>query len=450
MLPVTRTVLEAVLGIAVAGLPGLIGGLKGVLDQEFVKRLAKFIMDFLQPCFIFATFGSRLTVERLQKVWPLTVWSCIQIAAGICVANVVERVMGGFWNRGQRGPVGAALPRLFQLSTCFANISGFSIPLVQTLCHAPGLFEGHAQTCFDDGVLMIFGFCVPWEIAFWTQGYAAVRSLRDPCSTVLKAENGAVSVSGTLFAKLVNPVFAAMFLGALVGLCEPARWLLFADDGYLYAVGNGIKRVGGIVPVLALQVLTATLGVFARRIYIRENSSNEGVLPDILPDFTSADKPRRFYCVRRRAKAGVDDVTTSKSNSAPPASAEKQKVVNWIATSVASKLIIMPCVGVLLCSLAGRITERTSDASALLPVDDTQASNTFLACFFLLWPQDRLLRVLVMMQWSAPSCLSLISMCYRCNLSNEITNAVASLYLVMYSSVVVTTTFWVSVAFLLF
>mmetsp|Transcript_85316 Transcript_85316/g.217395 ORF Transcript_85316/g.217395 Transcript_85316/m.217395 type:complete len:435 (-) Transcript_85316:83-1387(-) len=426
---ITGTVIQAVLTIAVTGAPGFVAGFRGLIDQEFLRSLARFKMDCLTPCLIFATFGSRLTLERLGRVWPLVVWSCVQLCTGVVVSAFLARANASAeWAR----PGSVVLPRLLELAVCFQNIGAFSLPMLQTLCQADGIFGGRdAQSCFEDGALMVFGYHVPWDLAMWTQGYSCLQALAAlqkpsegalasvqvaallPDPRGLPAQRRPTKFPRHLLQRLTlqvqacgrarNPIFAAMTLGMLVGLMPPLRQLFFGAGAPLEPVGAGLKRVGGIVPVLALQMLSGTLGCASRQLLRLE---------------------------------------PSKSPKASPAGAagpmvQPAALASWVAAILVGKLVLMPALGFAAFAALARLRRGAGGGLAMGPSDA-------------LWPDDRLLRTVVILQWSAPSCLSLISLCYRVSLGESVTQAVAALYLVMYAAIIVTTTFWVSAGLMLF
>mmetsp|Transcript_51727 Transcript_51727/g.133511 ORF Transcript_51727/g.133511 Transcript_51727/m.133511 type:complete len:119 (-) Transcript_51727:93-449(-) len=112
-------------------------------------------------------------------------------------------------------------------------------------------------------------------------------------------------------------------------------------------------------------------------------------------------------------------------------------LASWVAAILVGKLVLMPALGFAAFAALARLRRGAGGGLAMGPSDA-------------LWPDDRLLRTVVILQWSAPSCLSLISLCYRVSLGESVTQAVAALYLVMYAAIIVTTTFWVSAGLMLF
>jgi len=119
--------------------------------------------------------------------------------------------------------------------------------------------------------------------------------------------------------------------------------------------------------------------------------------------------------------------------------------VSWVLAVLLGKLVLVPALGFLIFSYLSREQQQAHD-----PLLGDETSGASGAWDLALWPDDRLLRTVVVLQWAAPSCLSLITLCYRFNLGESITKAVAALYLVMYVLTTVTTTCWVSAGLRLF
>lgn len=421
MASLTPTIFWAVVTIGVTGLPGFVAGAKGLIDQEFLRGTSRFQVTCLAPCLIFTTFGSRLTLERLSTIWPLTLWSCLQLCAGFAVSRALVRVLcSATW---AKQPVFAIL---LQLAVCFQNIAAFSLPMLQTLCQAEGLFEGHGDNCFEDGTLMVFGYHIPWDVAMWTLGDGAVRTLShvDPPSDRTLASPKPLARKSllrpvdrlaskirscrTAMGHLAKPQFIALSLGILVGIAPPLRHLFFSNHGILAPVGAGAKRAGGIMPVFGLQILGGSLGCTCREVWAELKQRSSMATPN----------------------GGKDLGIQSK--------------LSWIIAIMAGRLLLVPALGFILLAALSREggTEVFPRLGAV--VQAPSVTRLLKALTLAIWPADRLLRTVVLMQWSAPSCLMIIALCHRVNLNETVTHAVSALYLFMYAAAIVTTTFWVS------
>lgn len=433
-----ETVLGAVVTIALTGVPGFVAGVLGIIDKEFLRGLSCFNLTCLTPCLIFSTFGGRLTYERLGKVGPLVVWSVAQLCAGRAVSRGLVYFDARLWRpHGASWPSrGPAFTVLGQLAVTFQNIGAFCLPMLQTLCQTDGIFPGHDKHCFDDGALMVFGYHLPWDLAMWTQGYASMLALggvpepKHGC-TDSAAEGPSITAKSKASSRLrdlaaaadhfINPIFAAMLLGLVVGLIPAFRELFFGPRAPLGPVGIAAQRVGGIVPIVGLQILTCTLGLAARQLWDEHRAS---------------------------AKA--------KDGAAPTCHA------SWIATVLFGKLFLMPALSFCAFTVAYRLqlqpgrldVDLTEDAVAEPAVSGLALPQLRYAAVGqlsrMLWPDDRLLRTVVVLQWSAPSCLGLIVLCHRVGLDDALVRAMAMLYLVMYALTAVSTTIWVTAGLLLF
>lgn len=448
LIPTVLSVFRAVVTIFLTGLPGFVAGFTGVFDQEFLQPLSRFLLGFLTPALMFHTLATRLTLSMLGKLWPLVLWSCAQMATGLALASLLSRVLGAA-APGRGGS--SVLPLLLQLAVCFQNIGAFNFPLLQTLCGTPGLFEGGSQQCFDDGVLMIFIYKIPWDAVLWTWGYSKLMALGSkqpkPAAVAQAAEGkhgatalaaGAVapkeafkappaegtagedeasaqSLPGWMSAiarrvASVNPIIVAMLLGVPIGLSPTLRSLMFGPAAPLGPLGDALKGISTPVAGMGLQILSGTLGCASREFWMAAASAKEKEL-------------------------------------ARPAG---QRV--WLAVVVVGKLIILPAVGFLLFVQLSKLQACSSGDQVVCPIIATagqsevqKPASVVLWALEHLWPADRLFRTVLVMEWSAPSFLNLVVICHRAALDKAVIQSVAMLYLVMYGATILTTTGWVGV-----
>jgi hypothetical protein len=293
---------------------------------------------------------------------------------------------------------------------------------------------------------MVFGYHFPWDLALWTQGYASMVALEGSQTT---DKNGSVAADSDivpaprsksllsilfaarkisplswLYAKRdlivhsFNPILGAMLIGMIVGLTPPLRLLFFGPDAILMPIGAGVKRIGSVVPVLALQILSGTLGIASRQLW------EEFWLP-------SKDKDLG-------ANGHLHQVQSSGAT--------------WLIILVASKLILMPTIGFCLFMVFNLMCLYSKPDLAPTGVASSEAFGLEIlpALGRMLFPTDQLLRTILVLQWSSPSCLTLIVLCHRVGLDAKLAQIVAASYLVMYLATAVSTTCWVAAGLALF
>jgi len=432
------SVLRAVITLALVCCPGFIAGYLGFINRDFLQRLSRFQVTFLMPSLAFSTFGARFTAERFQQIWPLAVWSAVQLVVGTCLSKLILRTRTAErWAR--QGS--EAFATLLQMAVTFQNIGIFNFPLIQALCNTPGLFPGHDENCYNDGILMIFGYHIPWDLSLWTQGYAAMMALgrgdvergekKDALSPppsgkmtvqpVARSDGLAelpVTVGKQFGSQLratlshaaghfMNPMVAAMMTGIACGLTPPIRESLFGQRAAFGPLGDALKQLGGPAPTIGLQILSGTLGLAVRQ-------------------FKDAGDTN---FVRRPGQQ------------------------SWMAAVLAGKLLLMPLIGFTIftaLSALQRFEYVPPIEAEFLQQPDATSMPGLGDLGYALWPNDKLLRAVVVMQWTAPSCLNIAVLCHRVGLDDSIVQALSALYLAMYGITILTTTFWVASGLALF
>jgi hypothetical protein len=280
-----------------------------------------------------------------------------------------------------------------------------------------------------------------------------------------------------------------MFLGAIIGLTPPLRATLFGGpSGFLHPLGDALRRVGAPVPVVGLQILTGTLGCALRQFWEAPKSSqqvgtveseprSEEAPEEVLDDredavltpsddredavLTASTSP----ATRHVEAADVEEGAARKARKDATLYSESQARARhgWLKTVLAGKLVLVPLVGFFTFTVmswlqhvgAARavassptLGDGITAGTAMTDISDGESVGTlaarmrFLAT--LLWPEDRLFRAVCVLQWSAPSCMSLIVLCHRARVEESTVQLVALLYLVMYGGAVLSTTGWVA------
>lgn len=518
----TAAVFSAIAGIALTALPGVVAGCCGMLSQDFLQRLARFMVMFMTPSLILSSLGSSLRVEELTRMVPLIWWSFFQVFTGRIVSMLLIRVSSASssWARlGNRHMV--CLAKLMELGTMFQNAGSFNMILMQSLCEQPGLFSESKDVCAQDSILLIFGYAIFWDVAMWTYGYSSLQALGQLQATsqakssvdanhisvdkeipdvgpeedaqgeemsdddetaklqpvksagsgpseieegkVVKTHSmrkrrasegslskGASKYFGEQMASIkhglshcCNPVFAAIVLGIIIGLRPSLKQALFSQAGSLSTLGHTVKRIGQPVPMLGLQILGGTLGSAARELYITSGGTLRSQLG-------------AFGTFIRISPIDVPSGQRPAAHMLPFV-----QVRSWVLTAVFAKLMLLPAIGftifIVLTSLTSiaRATSQPGPAGPAGPgsadaADAELASVSFANMIAILWPQDKLLRILVLAQWCAPSCLQMIVLCHRVGLEECILHALAMMYLAMYSTTVLTSTAWLIAALMLF
>lgn len=452
------SVLWSLLGIGLTALPGVLGGCWGILTQDFLGRLARFMVTFMSPCLILSSLGTRLRRELVWQLVPLLFWSGLQVLAGQLVAALLLRASGD-WAKGKGRS--ETLARLLELAVSFQNVGSFNLILMQTLCDTPGLFPEHAAHCYQDSILLVFGYTICWDVALWTYGYSTLLAMgrhgsdekksassqelflalsakreatqerqedvgdeeRRPRSRPLRLLSCLLRRRAELLHTLehcFNPVLVALMLSFVVGVTPPLQGALFGQGGCLRPLGEALKRIGQPVPMLGLQILGGTLGCAVREMW----SSG-------------------------RKEEKVLDLTTSQLRS-------------WVLMTMSGKLLLLPALGFLaFLSLSGLQHVQANHMDNVDQVGQLQGAQGLLrgqpdalqqwsAMSTLLWPQDRLLRTLVLAQWSAPSCLNLIVLGHRVGLEESCLQSLAILYIAMYFSTTLTSTVWLTAGLSIF
>jgi len=313
---------------------------------------------------------------------------------------------------------------------------------------------------------MIFGYNVPWDLAMWTWGYTTFLSLgcrRSDFEVSQKA--GAVdlllrvkgqaspelvkSSGGTWFprfgkgdsrhrllrrlsasfirsiyqigAHCCNPVLVALGLGCVVGVFSPLRNAFFGRGGLLGVVGDALKQVGAPAPMMGMQILSGTMGCTLRQFW---------------DTFKGPAESRALLWSRVRSLS------------------------SWMMLALAGKLVILPTAGGIvisaICALRGSGLDGHGIGMAEGSAANASGSESELfptpaeGLLDKLWPENEVLRAVVVMEWSAPSCLAIIVFCHRIGLEEAAVQAVAVLYLSMYVVTVVSTTFWVTAGLAIF
>jgi len=393
-------VLRAVATLMLVGVPGFIAGYSGLADRGFLQKLSRYQVVFLMPSLALSTFGSRFTAEGFHRVYPLAIWSCLQLIAGSCLSPLLLRTRhASDWSH----PDSRAFPTLLRLAILYQNIGVFNFPLVMTLCHTEGIFERQPDQCYGDAVLMIFGYHIPWDMTLWTYGYTAMLALANNGNAITSSDSTKfrrvssaaklVRVARNMAGHALNPMVAAMFIGIAVGLTPTIREAVFAPATVLSPLGAALRQIGSTAPVMGLQILGGTLGCAVRQ--LREQGAQR-----------------------------------------PPG------LRTWAIAALTGKLLVLPLLGFVLFQFLSWIQlPQPGTAWPLTAVHRVAAA---------LWPQDRLLRAVVVMQWSAPTCLNLAVLCHRAGLKDAVVQATAILYILMYGVTALTTTFWVTLGLKMF
>jgi len=214
-------------------------------------------------------------------------------------------------------------------------------------------------------------------------------------------------------ASMLNPVLLAMFLSLFVGFCPPLQKALFVQGGSLSVIGDGATRIARAVPVIGLQILSGTLGCLIGEMWKTLRPPQK-----VADDCDSA-------CISTEMGVGVQHGCFL-----------DRDTLSWVGAAVTGKLVCMPVLCMLLTVCMQQYAE---DKPAF---GEIAFRSPLLAA---LWPSDhRLLRAIVFMQWSAPSCLSLVVLCHRACLGERMARAVAAMYLAMYPLAIVTSTVWLT------
>lgn len=399
-----HAVFRAVVTLGLVGVPGFLAGFTGAVNRDFLQRLSRFQVTFLMPSLAFSTFGSRFTLEAFRRVWPLSFWSLVQVVLGICLARLIlcGRRGARFALRGSEG-----WATLLQLAIAFQNIGVFNFPLVMALCSTSGLFDKDKDQCYGDGVLMIFGYHIPWDLALWTHGYASIMALAQKsgepltlgnCGNREAATRGIGGILQDLVSHCMNPMLMAMMSGIAVGLCRPLHDLLFGSAALFGPVGDALKQLGSTAPVIGMQILSGTLG----------------------------------YAMGQ-AGIGAD---------APKDARGEQR--SWMIAVLSGKLLLMPMIAFSIFSFLCSLQRLQFEDAASIFLD------TFVPLADSIWPSDKLLRAVVVMQWSAPTCLNIAVLCHRARIPDGLVQALSSMYLAMYGLTALSTTFWVAAGLSLF
>ncbi|CAE8689498.1 unnamed protein product, partial [Polarella glacialis] len=91
--------------------------------------------------------------------------------------------------------------------------------------------------------------------------------------------------------------------------------------------------------------------------------------------------------------------------------------------------------------------------SVVLPLPEVPETNDLAALAVLsraFWPEDKLMRAVVVAQWSAPSCMNLIVLGHRAGVQDNFMQALAALYLVLYGVCAFTSAAWISAGLAIF
>lgn len=397
-----HAVLSAVLTLGLVGVPGFVGGVNGLINRDFLQRLSRFQVTFLMPSLAFSTFGSRLSLAAIGKIWPLVFWSFVQVIVGLSLSKLMLCTRHGARLK-QKGS--EAWGALLQVAITFQNIGVFNFPLIMALCNTPGLFDLEKDQCYGQGVLMIFGYHIPWDLSLWTVGYASIMALRPKADghmlTVAGKEGTHVVLRLRRVARhvgehLQNPMLMAMICGIVVGLTPPLRGALFGSAATLGPLADALKQLGAPAPVVGMSILCGTLGC------------EMGSL---------------------RGREGI------------PGRPEQR---SWMVAVLTGKLFLMPCIGFTLWTYLTRLQRLELQRLEITDTAFRPAFDAMAGVADAIWPADKLMRAVIVMQWSAPSCLNIAVLCHRAGLQEHIVQAVSALYLAMYGLTAVSTTFWVA------
>jgi predicted permease len=437
---ITAVVFRAIMIIGLTSLPGFVGGLLAIVNQDFLQRLSHMKLNFLVPCLVFSNIGARLSPARVMHSWPVLVWSCLQIVLGVAVAKLLtlaysKQPWARTHNKQNMAP-------LLIVAVAFQNVLSFNMPLLETLC-AEDMFPEHGEHCYADGVMLFFGYQLPWDIGLWGFGYTSVLALGgsehgsedgtedadctvygEVCTEEAPAAKPVRRVVQTTWlssprifvsraVSLLNPVLLAMILSLFVGFCPPLQKAFFVRGGSLSFIGDGAARIAKATPVVGLQILSGTLGCLVGDMWktLREPQK-------VADDCGSACSSTVIDTGMQRGKF-LDHETLS-----------------WVGAAIAGKLVCVPALCMLLTTFMQSYAEQEQGFGEIaFPISFLES----------LWPSGhRLLRAIVLLQWSAPSCLSLIILCHRACLGERIARAVATMYLAMYPLAIATSTVWLT------
>lgn len=212
---------------------------------------------------------------------------------------------------------------------------------------------------------------------------------------------------------VLNPMLCAMMGGIFVGLISFFRESLFSPGSMCAFLGDALKQLGAPAPVIGLQILGGTLGIAVQQF---------GDLGSL------------------KTQAGL----------------LRPGQRTWMVVTIAGKLLLMPLLGFLafsmLCGLKHFASMAVPTSSMVLPTTSHAEPivDVLARVGNAVWPQDKLLRAIVVMQWAAPTCLNLVVLSNRAGLDDDVLQAVSALYLAMYATTIVATTFWVSAGIAIF
>lgn len=201
------TCLQASFTFALLCVPGAICGYSGTFSKDFIGTLAKLNMNFLMPCMILGNIGRRLQMDKIDELWPLLTWSCMQLLLGLVIATAVYRLVEACSAKwcGERSlqPLSNTMMKVLPCVATLQNCVAFGLPIMETMCQAAFAPTGiDAGECFDDAVLYIFVYSIAWQIVLWTILYSLFQS----AASDLKGYSAAHAVENVAISKVPEPM----------------------------------------------------------------------------------------------------------------------------------------------------------------------------------------------------------------------------------------------------
>jgi len=213
----------------------------------------------LLPCLIVSSLGVAISVESLQRLSVMVLFSFIVNCVSYFSVKLIGRYIMGTNDK----------ILLSALTVAASSPNCIALPLLvcSTLCEQNNVnleYQSNSATCFNDAKAMIFVYAIGWHMLFWSFGMSRLSELQTMNNDDPEIFNYNPIVIFNTFNWLdtfkffqvvfLTPTILATLLGISIGLLEPIKNGLFHDPtSFLSPIGGALVTLGE--PVVCLNTL---------------------------------------------------------------------------------------------------------------------------------------------------------------------------------------------------
>ena len=413
---------------------GILGSKAGILQQTSLSLIAKLSNNLLLPCLIVSSLGVAISVESLQRLSVMVLFSFIVNCVSYFSVKLIGRYIMGTSDK----------ILLSALTVAASSPNCIALPLLvcSTLCEQNNVnleYQSNSATCFTDAKAMIFVYAIGWHTLFWSFGMSRLSELQ----TMNNDDPEIFNYNPIVIFKTFNwldtfkffqvvfftPTILATLLGISIGLLDSIKNGLFHDPTSLLSpIGGALVTLGEPVVCLNTLIMAGSLA----SVKIKLNYNDLGKLTGLF--------------VRKRINV-KDDYDIAENNS------KSYEVINALHDSKLQD---------------DTVINNNNDNNILINSNPGIRSITAFLCCRLLLPgiaiipilkafrdvglipkEKKLMFLVICIITSSPSAQMIVVCLNQLGLS-ELASKVSFLYLFQYSFSILTITLWSTIAMSIF